>query len=189
MALSLSEFWTIHLKDKAQKVIEIVRPFYDPDLCIEPKPALPNIEELARKAIFWKQIAGIRIFNSFEDLWAFLRKEDPVAQNSRPLLIEMDFDLISPEEIGDELLTPLEVSLRGHVISSFHLEKPKEKMAGFLYDCLFSSPECLWITICMAAWSSYSECNDFDFNPLLQLWLQGNLPIAFSSNQLLLICA
>ena len=55
--------WEERFPGKGKALMEVLRPFYDWKL--ELKPALPDLEERAKKAVSWREISGVRVFTEY----------------------------------------------------------------------------------------------------------------------------
>ena len=90
-------FWEKRYPGKGEAIMGVLRPFYGwkPEL----KPALPDLKACAKKAIFWREVKGVRVFQLSDaaSLWDSLRDS-------------LRYSLGA--SLGDSLRDSLEASLR-----------------------------------------------------------------------------
>ena len=161
-------FWESRFPGKGQALMEVLRPFYDwkPEL----KPALPDLEEQAKQAVFWRDVSNVR---------ALRRSEATVLEAS----LFDSFDA-SPEASFLDSLGTSRMTLLWRLLDDSFYESPglqgivKKVSLGFKLRRSFRP--LLW----KARWSSLLNPK---FKSLLDLWLAGNFPVGFDKDGNLLV--
>ena len=158
----LVAYWETRFPGKGELLMseELLAPFYADDLSFEPRPPLADLQEQGRKAIFWREIKGVKLFKATDrdGLWDI---EDSLGRSLRDSL---------RHSLRDSLGRSLRDSLRHSL---------RHSLGNSLGNSLFYA--CGYALI---------EGQDEDFSPLLRLWRSGNLPVGFDrEGNLLVICA
>ncbi len=190
-------FWEERFPGKGEALMAILQPFY----CWQPKlkPALPDLEERVKLAIFWREIAGVRVFHvsDADSLRAVLLFRDTLGDSLRASFL--------PWRVNP-LLTALAGSLRESVWSSIEEgalwtsieEELWTSIEDSLLDSLGNSLRALLRVLpWRALWAAlFISCGFVvvgrheevtKIKPLLKLWLEGNYPIRFDEEGNLLV--
>ncbi|MBU2509042.1 hypothetical protein KKE33_01500 [Patescibacteria group bacterium] len=171
-------FWESRFPGRGEALMDILQPFYDwePKL----KPALPDLEEQAKKVIFWKEISGVRVFTGreFDSLKASLK------DSLRTSLKASLWDSLKAslwDSLEDSLRTSLWDSLRASLWSSLW-----DSLRASLRVSLWSSLRDSLFYSCGFILADKLE-EAAKFQPLLDLWFAGNFPVGFDKDGNLLV--
>jgi len=163
-------YWESSFPGKGEALMKVLRPFYGwkPEL----KPALPDLKEQAKKAIFWKDISGVRVFTESDagslrdslwaSLWASLRAS---------LWASLRASLRASLEASLE--ASLGASLGASLWDSHYSTLRTSYYVSLLYACAFILAD--------------KPVEAAKFQPLLDLWLTGNIPVGFDGDEKLLV--
>ena len=191
-------FWESRFPGRGEALMDILQPFYDwePKL----KPALPDLEEQAKKVIFWKEISGVRVFTGreFDSLKASLK--DSLRTSLKASLWD---------SLKDSLRTSLKASLWDSLEDSLRTslwDSLEDSLRTSLWDSLRASLwSSLWdslrASLRVSLWSSLRDSLFYScgfiladkleeaakFQPLLDLWFAGNFPVGFDKDGNLLV--
>lgn len=184
-------YWEERVPGKGEIILGALNRFYfwEPRLM----PAMPNLDEIARKAIFWREFCGVKTYSLkypsysrasiYDSLWGHfgdLIKEwqEFEVRNEKPSLQHSVQVALCP------VYKPFLNSLG---------QEPKRRTSFAMNGA--------WIDISEGQWNSFFAAVYFmcgflavdkpeesaKFNSLLYLWLDGNYPIGFDEDGKLLV--
>jgi hypothetical protein len=165
----LVRFWDEQFPEKGNDIVNLIGPFYSPDLSFLLQPPARDLEKKVKRALFWfpkdvtvRVVTGERPYPWDADwgkdiFWLFPEDRKPI----------VDY----PE--ADRLKDCLHNSLWDNLapIISSHIQ------VG------------LWTSLFWGVASIIYRRNDNDFRPLFELWRSGNLPIGVGGGKVNVLCA
>lgn len=173
--------WDRWLLANGPNIFEFLQPFYAPSFRFRLRPALPDLFERARPAIFWRDLTGVSVVTTPTLVW--YREIEHLAES-----IDQTFGL---EKLDSETIQRF-----GFALGSLWHER---ELYHQLRDCLAEHvgkklsewiPSNLWSCLFFGLLNRFSFDENVDFRYVLWLWRQGNFPLGFdSSNNLVVLCA
>lgn len=182
----LVEHWDRLLPSKGHSAVELVGPFFSPELSFKLRPAAENLIERVHEAIFWLDW-GCPVVHTTPSA---LASRGPNLERSR---FQYGFQEVAGWLLPEDLLQifwPLPVEVRG-----FGYRSLDEKLRNCLWDSLWDYYEEAFederveetplhvlgdnLRVSLLYALGYLEAGDNrrDFRPLLELWRSGNLPL------------
>jgi hypothetical protein len=163
------EHWEERFPGKGAALLEILKPFFNwkPEL----KPALPDLEERAKSAVFWREIAGVRVFRSESDLFHAPLRVSLWVSFQAPLRDSLRISLLNSlrDSLPDSLPDLFRDSFRYSLLDSL---RPSFGDSLF-YPCGF---------VLAGKFETAAK-----FKLLHDLWLAGNFPAGFDNEGNLLV--
>ena len=157
-------FWEKRFPGKGKAITQILQPFRDwkPEL----ESQIDGLEEVAKRAIFWQEVKGIR-----------------ARQLSQAHLLEESLWT----SLGHSLEGSFQTSLREPLRAS--LDESLNSMYWLKYTLGYSMKASLWTSFYLpcAFIIVGNEGQAARFKPLLDLWLAGNFPMGFDREGHLLV--
>lgn len=187
----LARDWNRALGMMGYELVEFAGYFYSPKLSFELKPPIPDLENRARQAIFWKNITSIRV-TSEPDLKETLGIEgiclrDALGESFRKELLDRighDFWSILWKTL--ERFGFLKRRLEGQLMEDLYRAGFRGRLSDDLWHCLAGGVQ---VSIFYGAGFFFVGDDAKNFRPLLELYKSGNLPIGFNKQgELVFLC-
>ncbi|MFH1078215.1 MAG: hypothetical protein V1745_02975 [Patescibacteria group bacterium] len=165
-------FWEEHYPGKGKVIMELVGDFYGRKYSL--KPALPDLEQRVRAAIFWREVNDVHISTDGNALVSSFRQT-----------IDADYYVSIPEPLRSSLWKPIWRFLHNAIRDS--LIKPFFDLGELtVWIAIFQQ---LQFTLFYAIGNLINDRRDeaTRFKRLLDLWLMCNVPIGLDKEGNLLV--